>query len=422
MNATKSILGYAFLILASWVMVACVPEPATPMAPVDIQVTNIVDKEEIYGEIIQTRVFNQCDANSSFKAEVQFSDSSGESRQKELVVTGGVTIGAGLSGVAKAELEGTIQEHFSVIKSTLLGHQESASIEVPAFTRQEYTIVWKEIRRVGTIEYTENGVEKVASYDYRIGIELGNVTGRNIDCHLPTSTPEPTQTPIPPTVTDFVEPSPLPRRTLKDGCIFAKTWKADSTDPGILASVVTDAYGCHSMESMGIFVGDDGKLNLSAQKRRTAIASGIYTSISNNSVIEFKVFVNSMYLVYEESPADLVFAIAPASDPMTTRNMARFKLHVETSESKPLIYFMMADVGENTGIKVPDQHYEYGRTYTIRFELSGSVMNVYINNLKMKESLLIPDGQKVFYVGYSLPVLAGADALVTDVTVDGVLK
>ncbi len=74
---------------------------------------------------------------------------------------------------------------------------------------------------------------------------------------------------------------------------------------------------------------------------------------------------------------------------------------------------------ETDGIKVPTQHYEYGRTYTIRFELEGNSMRVYINNLEMKEKLFIPNGQKVFYVGYYLPMQAGVDAEVRDIKVDG---
>jgi hypothetical protein len=42
--------------------------------------------------------------------------------------------------------------------------------------------------------------------------------------------------------------------------------------------------------------------------------------------------------------------------------------------------------------------------------------------VRINESLAIPSGAKVFYIGYSLPPFAGVDVQVTNIKVDGVLK
>ncbi len=54
-------------------------------------------------------------------------------------------------------------------------------------------------------------------------------------------------------------------------------------------------------------------------------------------MIEFKVFVNTMYLVYKEHPLTLNFAVASADKPMATKNTAQFNLMVEDIGGKPWI-------------------------------------------------------------------------------------
>lgn len=173
------------------------------------------------------------------------------------------------------------------------------------------------------------------------------------------------------------------------------------------------------MEVLGIFTDSTGTLYLNNSNRRDPIVSGIYTKIQDNSVIEFKVYVNSMYLVYPENPVFVSFAVAPESDPMTARNTARFKLQVEDSGERPFVHFVLAHINENNGVKVGSQHYEYGRTYTIRLELVGNIMKVYINGLEMDKKPLIPTSPKVFYIGYNIPIIAGVDVKVSNITVDG---
>lgn len=226
----------------------------------------------------------------------------------------------------------------------------------------------------------------------------------------PTDTPEPT---IEPTAT------PVP---ISMNCIHSQIWKPASTDQNGLDSISENSNGCYSMETLGIFTDANGTLHLNNRGQKNAITSGIYTPVNNNSVIEFKIFVTGMYIVNAPSPVIVNFAVAPLDDVLTARNSARFKLQVETNDTRPIIYFVLADVNENTGTRMGTQHYEYGRTYTIRLELVGNSMKVYINGRKMTEELLIPTGQKAFYIGYTLPIAAGVDAEVKDITIDGVAR
>jgi hypothetical protein len=234
---------------------------------------------------------------------------------------------------------------------------------------------------------------------------------------IPTFTPPPTSTPEP-----VIQPTAAPEPISKN-CIHAQVWKPASTDQDLLNGISVNTDGCYSMEALGIFTDANGILHLNYRDQRSAITSGIYTPINNSSVIEFKVFVKSMYIANNTTnPVTVNLAVAPLDDILTARNTARFKLHVEKDGSGPIIYFVLADVNENAGTKVGSQHYEYGRIYTIRLELVGNSMKVYINGLKMSEELLIPTGQKAFYIGYTLPIAAGVDAEIKDITIDGVAR
>lgn len=415
MNTGKNKIGKLPVFLFLVLIVGCTP--ATPASPTQVVVTKITESDLVEGQITQTKTFNQCDSANPIKLEIQFGDNVSETSQQELVLGGKITGGADIPTIAKLEIEGSLEQHFASSKSSGSNHQESVGIEIPAFTRQEYTIVWKETRREGTVEYTENGEAKATDFSYRIGLEFFASSVKDIDCSLPTETP----LPVVPTASPVSEtPSTLSAGALAEGCINPQFWTPISNEAGAVSPTLN---GCYSVENSGIFADPQGILHLYKRDQKSAEAAGIYADIpSNYSIIEFNIYVNSMYIADALSPAFVSFAVAPASDPMTAKSSARFRLFVEKPGNDPAVLFMMADVGENNGVKITTQHYEYSRTYRIRLELVGGLMRVYINDLKMDESLSIPDGAKVFYIGYTLPALAGMDVEVSNIRIDSVPK
>jgi hypothetical protein len=240
-----------------------------------------------------------------------------------------------------------------------------------------------------------------------------------------TSTPTPTMTfTLTPSVTPSKTFTPSPTATstpqpLTANCIDSKNWTPDSTDLATLAGISASPEGCYSLAALGIFTDAEGMLYLNYGDKKEPVASGIYTPIEDDSVIEFKVHVNSMFIVYPANPVYVSFAVAPEDNPMTARTTARFKLQVEDPGDLPIVHFVLAHVNESNGAQVGTQHYEYGRTYRIRLELVGNIMKVYINDLKMDKTPFIPTGPKVFYIGYNIPIIGGVDVNVSDVTVDG---
>ena len=231
---------------------------------------------------------------------------------------------------------------------------------------------------------------------------------------IPTETVSPTDTPIIPTET-ATQP---PIKTIADGCIAVQTWQRNSSDAELLGSTSEQNY-CWNLNNLGFRAESDGTLNLVVPRSNAQTTSGIFTPVGSQSVIEFKVRVNSFHIADQAKPAYIGFSIAPKNNPMAVKGSGRFKLQIENTGNAARLYFLLADADETSGSKVDTQNYQYKRTADIRMELNGPVMNVYINNVKLLEAIRIPSEPLVFYIGYDLPLLAGADIEITDVVVDG---
>lgn len=144
----------------------------------NFSVVNIIETQTVLSQISQLKTFDQCASASPLRAKIQFSSSNSQSSQRKLVLTAGGQLG--LTPAIAAELEVAIEQHF--IDQVSVGHEEDVEIEVPAHSRQEYSIVWQESRREGTVQYIENGETKTATYSYRIGLELNSTTVRDLPC------------------------------------------------------------------------------------------------------------------------------------------------------------------------------------------------------------------------------------------------
>jgi hypothetical protein len=201
---TKTLFPFSTLLILVIAITACTPQAPTQVAGGGFQITAFHEAQRVEGKIEQSKTFDQCESGSPFRANIKFSDSSSQSSQRELVLSGGVGGELGLSQVAKVQLQGAIEQHFSSETSSGQGHEEGVDIEVPAHTKQEYIILWREFRREGSIDYTEGVEAKSVNYSYRVGLELVSSTGRDLDCPGQASTPEPVQPTNPP------EPTAVP--------------------------------------------------------------------------------------------------------------------------------------------------------------------------------------------------------------------
>jgi hypothetical protein len=222
--------------------------------PPEVEVVNITEADTVANQLTQHKTFDQCDSASPFEAEIRFSQANSEETQRELVIgfEGGADIG--MSEVAKAVIRGSIEGHFAKTVGRESGHEEGVKIKVPARTRQEYTIVWREIRREGTVEYVEGGEQRDVSYSYRVGLELVSAKGSDLICPgqeedsnaevkttptpYPTYTPYPTHTPRPtsilPTATSVPVEPPEPTSQSNTGLEIGEWYSEGNVSIGFM--------------------------------------------------------------------------------------------------------------------------------------------------------------------------------------------
>jgi WD40 repeat protein len=213
----RSMYVLVICILLLTVQCGSTPEPmleATPV-PSGVEVMEITEDNTVENEITQKKVFDQCESASPFKAKAKFSQYAVQEARKELVLGASLEGKVGLSKVAEVKLAGSIEQHFVSSEQVGKTHEEAVDIEVQPHSKQEYTIVWREIWREGTVQYVEEGTPKTATYRYRIGLELVSSIGKDLSCPgqetaqaesgSGSSTPYSTHTPppelIPPTST-----------------------------------------------------------------------------------------------------------------------------------------------------------------------------------------------------------------------------
>lgn len=232
-------------------------------------------------------------------------------------------------------------------------------------------------------------------------------------------TPSPTQALVPTaSPTDAPQPTATTQiRTLVDGCFDTQTWKPHSINEDTLNAIIS-TDNCFNLNTLGISVEKGGTLHLLATAPKTDMASGISMPISDQSAIEFKFSVKSLYIVYPNASAYITFSIAPAENPMAEAGSGRFKLLVDKTGDASTVYYYLANLDQTVGSRFVSQHPSYNRTYTVRLELKGLSMEIYINGAQLQEEVTVPAGSKVLYIGYNLPVQAGVEVEITDLTVN----
>jgi hypothetical protein len=182
----KKLLFSFLVIMTALLLSQCADaEPEVlPVGATDVEIVSIeenpVVKDPNY--LTQVKVFDQCQASSPFKPDVSYGQVATESSTEEFSLSGGIEGGGEFPSGVALTLKGGVEQKFASQVAETRSHIEGADIEVPAYTKQEYTLNWRELRREGKIVYIEGGKTKEALYSYRIGFELASAVGVDIPC------------------------------------------------------------------------------------------------------------------------------------------------------------------------------------------------------------------------------------------------
>jgi hypothetical protein len=396
----RSKLPTLFILVAMLLSSCGAQSPLSATPKIDVSITN-TEKSTV---MVETIPQNNCNGNSEVENQVQRTRTVQHvvETQSQFSVNENGQIGFGGTDI---ELGTTVAAELGYTYGSEDAVTRSITVKAKPGTNMQHAVKQVEVWKTGEAQVTVGNQSVSVPFRFLQDFSVELEESKDMKCDGST-----------PTVSNY------PPQSISGGCISSETWTLASTDTDTLSGISVDANGCYQTDVLGVFPDNSGTLHVNLRNQKKDIVTGIYTPVDNNSVVEFKVYVNSMYIVYAEKPVVINFAIAPVGDVMTAKNTARFKLQVEGKKEKPRVYYYMADVNEYNGVKLDTQHYEYGDVSTIRFELVGNTMKVFVNDIKMDEELLIPTAQKVFYLGYNIPTLAGADVEISGITIDGVAK
>ena len=237
----------------------------------------------------------------------------------------------------------------------------------------------------------------------------------------PTQPAAATEGPAVSTATSLPQPTATTQvKTLADGCFSASKWKAQSINSEALKSVSTQD-NCLNLNSLGVSAEQGGKIRLLATAPKAKSASGVAIPVTDQSVIDFKLSIGSLYIIYPDEAVYVSFGIAPADNQLAERGAGRFKLVVDRTGNEQTVFYYLANAEQSFGSKWPSQHPSYNRVYAIRLVLKSISMEIYVDGNKLKDEVTLPPGTKVFNMGYYLPVQAGTDISISELTIDGVV-
>jgi hypothetical protein len=204
----------------------------------------------------------------------------------------------------------------------------------------------------------------------------------------PTATLSPTDTLIP---TETLLPLPSPTlavgEDLEISCIDSKYWTPYKGEKR-----PKDNRGCWDLSTMNISAQNGGLLI--AADNVEGYSRSLYTTLPKNAEIQFKIRINKLSTV-KVVDSSLVFGIGNADEWLSG---GKFLIYRVISPNSPIYMFFADSVLSYGASDFP--HYTYGQEQKIVFSINGLVLDVYVDNSKVLESIpLTQSNKKVFWIG-----------------------
>jgi hypothetical protein len=153
----------------------------TPVGPVTIENITFGEDRTANNDITQEMTFDQCSSATPGDTQVGFNQSRSEQKSNELVLSASVGGQIG-SPIANASLNAAVEDHIKSTVTTTNSDTQSVPIQVPPHTKQQVTIVWREIINQGVVTYEEGKVPKAANYSKRGPIKFYSRSTKDIPC------------------------------------------------------------------------------------------------------------------------------------------------------------------------------------------------------------------------------------------------
>lgn len=153
-----------------------------------IQVTALALGEIVPHELVCKKVYDRRFAAGTLRDKVSFTEAGDPCAQKEVIWGQPGQEAPLVSRAARTRLGKYLVRTLGAGPSP---SSAKAVIEVPARTEREYTIVWRETRQCGSMDYEENDSLKRVRFSYRTGIKLESCDWEDVVYPSPSDRPQP---------------------------------------------------------------------------------------------------------------------------------------------------------------------------------------------------------------------------------------
>jgi hypothetical protein len=208
---------------------------------------------------------------------------------------------------------------------------------------------------------------------------------------------------------DILLATSTPLSTFQSGfennCINSDIWT-----PYTVITSFPQSGNCWNMASRGISANNNQLLF--AVENSSQQSGSIYMALPRAGNISFSVQIDQLKI--GEPYADLVFGLGNSDSWLQA---GRFIFLRMTKPNAPIAIVYGTDV-TRSGEKVIDS-YQMGELLNISFEINDLVLNIFANDVKVVDSVLLSESDKqVFWIGYRLPINARLLAFISDFNIE----
>jgi hypothetical protein len=211
---------------------------------------------------------------------------------------------------------------------------------------------------------------------------------------FPSDTPSPVPT-IAPTFTPTIEPKVL--RGFDKNCISKSYWNPTPVFTG--EKLTLDKNNCWNLSSWGIVAENQTlKFVITDDIFNQRVTRSIFTTIGNNTIIQFKVRVDTL-----TSASDMDGVLFIGLGNRTSYSEPGYYLQYIVPAGKTKSYFEFGPT--YFSYWEPRIEYSLGDTQSVKIIINGSDVSIQIDDVELAHTTLLTSKREVLWIGYSTPAI-----------------
>ena len=212
-------------------------------------------------------------------------------------------------------------------------------------------------------------------------------------------------------LTELAESMTTRESGLQRKCLDSDFWvslKRPSDEEGQCLQL--DEWGVKAQEQ-GLIILNDG----SSEEQR----QGVFTPISNSSVIKLDVTINTLFTPFENNLANLAIGVIPVDSMDLTLDGQLIYQKESPEEGYPIFLKYQERSSYGDYIVVDDQYLRHTEDtpQQLMFVLQGERLAIFVDDV-LVQNVELPFAEKAFWIGYRIPAAGKIHAYISDLEIE----